>query len=164
MMCALAVAHFLPQASPEYGLQNFFPHRQGSNLNDASSDRLEIWRATLSVAMEHPLLGVGIDQYQFYRPQEFGSLKQPHNWPLQILFSTGIAGLLLVPLALLPIVTSKSATRLRYFEVPAAACLAGLLVYSCYDAAGYYLYPLTIGAIALASLREPSPPAPDRSD
>lgn len=162
LIAAIMLVYPLPYGSPDYGLENFFWGSQGSNIDRFSAGRTAIWKATFEMAQAHPLYGLGLDQFQLNGPEISRGVKQPHNWPLQIFFSTGLAGVVLVPMTLLPMVSWKPKVLLDPKNRPAVLCLVGLLVYSSYDAAGYYLYPLTLAAIALASL---SPlPAPDRSD
>lgn len=162
LIAAIILVYPLPYGSPDYGLENFFWGSQGGDLDRFSSGRTAIWKATFEMAQTHPLFGLGLDQFQFNGPEISRGVKQPHNWPLQIFFSTGLAGVALVPMALIPMVSWKPAVLLDAKNRSAVLCLVGLLVYSSYDAAGYYLYPLTLAAIALASLSPPH--APDKSD
>lgn len=163
LLIAIAMVYPLPYGSDNYGLQNFFIKNQGGSADQFSSGRIAIWKDLFDRALLHPWFGLGLDQFQ--QPSELlpKGVKQPHSWPLQIFFSTGVAGLILVPMALAPLVPWKKAVLLDRRNLPSIACLAGLLAYSGYDAAGYYLYPLTLAAIALASLQDYSQPASDMS-
>lgn len=164
LVLAAPLALLLPGGNDIYGVQSLFRGAQASGVNEYSSGRLDVWRDVFERAMMRPLFGWGLDQSMYNAPGLPPGVKHPHNWPLQIFLSTGIAGLVLVPTMLISMISWKKSVLWNRSNIPAIAGISGLLVYSLYDGAAYYLYPLTIGAIALASLREPSPPAPDRSD
>lgn len=162
-VAAIVLVYPLPYGSTDYGLQNFMPGVQGSNIEGFSSGRTVIWAATFEMFKVNPLFGIGLDQFQFNGPEISRGWKQPHNWPLQILFSTGLLGLVLVSAALIPLFPWRRDIWFDRQNLASLACLSGLLIYSAYDAAGYYLYPLTLAAIALAMLQVSPPPASDRS-
>jgi hypothetical protein len=164
MAAAILLVMPLPYGSGSYGLANFFLDQQTPPGSDVSSGRVELWLATLKMSMERPLLGIGLDQFQMYKPEITHGLKQPHNWPIQIFFTTGIAGLILLPITFLPLLPKIFGQSPSAPKVASFAFLAGFLVFSLYDAAAYYLYPLTIATIALAMLRAGQQPAPDKSD
>ncbi|WP_181883715.1 O-antigen ligase family protein [Sphingorhabdus pulchriflava] len=161
LVAAILLVYPIPYGSPDYGLGNFFWGSQSNDPDSFSSGRTTIWKATFEMAKVHPIFGLGLDQFQFNGPEISRGVKQPHNWPLQILFSSGLAGVLLVPIALIPLVNWKTSVLLDRKNLPSILCLTGMLVFAGYDAPGYYLYPLTLVAIALASVSPP--PARDRS-
>jgi len=161
LLAAIMFVYPLPYGSPDYGLDNFLFSNQGSDVNRISSGRTAIWAATWELIKSRPILGLGLDQFQLHGPAISRGLKQPHNWPLQILFSVGFVGLAMVIAALVPLVSWNRKVLLAKQNIASVACLGGLLVYASYDAAGYYLFPLTLASMALASLQPP--PAPDRS-
>lgn len=161
LLAAILFVYPLPYGSPHYGLDNFLLSEQGDDINSVSSNRIAIWAATWEMINTRPLLGFGLDQFQLHGPAISRGLKQPHNWPLQILFSVGLVGLAMVIAALVPLVSWNRKVLLAKQNIASVACLGGLLVYASYDAAGYYLFPLTLAAMALASLQPPT--APDRS-
>jgi len=162
LLAAILFVYPLPYESPNYGLDNFLLSEQGDDIHSVSSNRTAIWAATWEMINTRPLLGLGLDQFQLHGPAISRGLKQPHNWSLQILFSVGFVGLAMMIAALVPLVSWNRKVLLARQNIASVACLGGLLVYASYDAAGYYLFPLTLAAMALASLQPP--PAPDRSD
>lgn len=161
LLAAIMFVYPLPYGSPNYGLDNFLLSEQGGDIKSVSSGRTAIWAATWEMIKSRPILGLGLDQFQLHGPAISRGLKQPHNWPLQILFSVGFVGLIMVIAALVPLVSWNRKVLLAKQNIASVACLGGLLIYASYDAAGYYLFPLTLAAMALASLQPP--PAPDRS-
>jgi O-antigen ligase len=164
IVMAIVAVWPLPYGSPDYGLGNFFGREQTASVEAFTSGRTAMWLATLEMSMERPLLGIGLDQFQMYKPEITHGFKQPHNWPIQIFFTTGIAGLILLPITFLPLLPKIFGQSPSAPKVASFAFLAGFLVFSLYDAAAYYLYPLTIATIALAMLRAGQQPAPDKSD
>ena len=71
----------------------------------ANKDRLEIWRTALLMIRDHPVLGVGVNNFvNFYplyeHPERFGtSMYMAHNVFLEFGATTGIPGLILFSLA-----------------------------------------------------------------
>lgn len=65
--------------------------------------RLQLWRSAWQMALDHPLLGVGPDNFLYaYRSQyllpaawQEPNLNHPHNWPLDWWTRLGLPGLLL---------------------------------------------------------------------
>ncbi len=72
----------------------------------ANRDRLEIWRTALLMIRDHPVLGVGVNNFvNFYplyeHPEGFGtSMYMAHNIFLEFGATTGIPGLILFSLAI----------------------------------------------------------------
>jgi len=62
----------------------------------SSNGRIDIWRVALAEFREHPLVGVGADNFVFrydqLRSREQSKPKEPHSLPLQVLAETGIMG------------------------------------------------------------------------
>lgn len=94
---ALAALALLPFAGTER-LQNWTSLAQGTGFL-----RLNLWRSAWQMAWDHPLLGVGPDQFLYaYRsgyilPQAWmePNLNHPHNWLLDWWTRLGIPGLVL---------------------------------------------------------------------
>ena len=82
----------------------FVTPRFAALLNPASGTaflRVSLWRSTWAMFREHPLLGVGPDNFLYaYRTryilptawEEF-NLSHPHNWPLDVASRLGVLGL-----------------------------------------------------------------------
>jgi O-antigen ligase len=163
IVMAIVAVWPLPYGSPDYGLGNFFGREQTASVEGFTSGRTALWLATLEMSLQRPLLGIGLDQFQLHGPEIANGVKQPHNWPIQILFSTGVVGLLLLAAAILPLVPRALRQNHGAPKIASFAFMIGFLVFSLYDAAAYYLYPLTIAAMALAMLRAEAASAPGKS-
>lgn len=64
---------------------------QQHNINAASAGRLAIWSANLSLVLERPLTGLGLQSFIAYSPFHADA----HNSYLKLLFETGAIGLFL---------------------------------------------------------------------
>lgn len=117
-----------------------------ADMNEASSFRLDIWRACIPFIQTSPWLGYGPDGYRFFLPKMDG--QQPHNFLIQIALTIGLPGLLLALVGLrwlLPfrrILTAPS-------SVAAEAIVVALLVTGLLDGALYHL--LATSGLALAA-------------
>ncbi len=61
--------------------------------------RVYVWRAALAMALDHPLVGVGLDNFLYYYPQYIlpearlePDISHPHNLLLDFWLSTGVLG------------------------------------------------------------------------
>jgi O-antigen ligase len=77
-------------------IQSIFTFTPGST----GFSRLELWRATASMIRDHPLLGVGLDNFLYQYPRYIlpearnePDLSHPHNWLLDFWSRIGIFGL-----------------------------------------------------------------------
>jgi O-antigen ligase len=77
-------------------IQSIFTFTPGST----GFSRLELWRATASMIRDHPLLGVGLDNFLYRYPRYIlpearnePDLSHPHNWLLDFWSRIGIFGL-----------------------------------------------------------------------
>jgi O-antigen ligase len=80
--------------------------------------RTEIWRVSLGLWSEHPILGLGYGSSPFALSASvdlFGAVGNTHNTYLEILFSSGVIGLGLL-IASLAITLRRAAARRRYSE------------------------------------------------
>lgn len=162
---AIAIASMLPLPNPIYGVLQAFglADVNSETLNAASSGRLETWQYTFGKALERPLFGWGVNQYNHFLPDEREQLFHPHNYPVQLLFASGFGGTALLLLAVAAFVLP----RLRHIYSDSqkfnGALLLTLLLYSLYDGILYFAYPMMIFTIVFIGCLQP-PPAPDRSD
>lgn len=162
---AIAIASLLPLPNPIYGVLQAFglADVNSETLNAASSGRLETWQYTFGKALERPLFGWGVNQYNHFLPDEREQLFHPHNYPVQLLFASGFGGTALLLLAVAAFVLP----RLRHIYSDSqkfnGALLLTLLLYSLYDGILYFAYPMMIFTIVFIGCLQP-PPAPDRSD
>jgi O-antigen ligase len=94
ILVALALSPFL--ATERF--QRLFDFEQGTGFV-----RLQLWRSSWQMALDHPWLGVGPDNFLYaYRSQyllpaawQEPNLNHPHNWPLDWWTRIGLPGLLL---------------------------------------------------------------------
>lgn len=162
---AIAIASLLPLPNPIYGVLQALGLADvtAQDLNTASSGRLEVWQYTFGKALERPLFGWGVNQYNHFLPDAREQLFHPHNYPVQLLFASGFGGTALLLLA----VSAFVLPRLRYICSDSqkfnGALLLTLLLYSLYDGILYFAYPMMIFTIVFIGCLQP-PPAPDRSN
>jgi putative inorganic carbon (HCO3(-)) transporter len=121
------------------GIERFNP------LGGSSSARLELWGSAVAMLRDHPLSGVGLDQFYHLRNATPGGgryispdaaasselyASHPHNAVLDVLLRTGPFGLAVM--LLLIVHFYRTAFRLlRTTELPRGALVAGLLASMC---------------------------------
>lgn len=152
-LTATAVVATLPVPHPQYGIASStgIADVSAQGVSELSSGRTILWSDTIRKIMEHPVLGWGVNQYSTFGPVKTGNPFHPHNFPLQLMFSGGIVSVLLVLMIFLP--------ALRRWKWPSAygpnaagvGGVIGILVYSMYDGALYFSYPIMIFLIAIAT-------------
>ena len=113
---------------------------------ESESSRVLIWRSSINMIRDHPIFGVGLDQflYQYSRryvspdgwPERYTS--HPHNVVLDVWLSLGIAGLVVFMALIGAIlrrvrVAMRSVHRERGVAVGAIAALAGGLAHGLVD-------------------------------
>jgi hypothetical protein len=164
---AIAITATLPVVHPAYGLGRILGSATHSqDLNDLSSNRIEIWITTVERIMAHPWFGWGIDQYRLSWPEGEVGVRNPHQSVLQLLFATGAAGALALVMIVIPFI---SRIPTRYPEPghwAAGAFFISGTIYGLYDGFFYYAYPTMIYLASVAMLIRPIalPSASDRSD
>jgi hypothetical protein len=116
----------------------------GAMSSPTARSRVEIWRAGLRMAADHPLLGVGVDAFAAafprYRTPEYwaiewgGTPTKAHNEAIQILATQGIFGmtaaLLVVALVIRAVWRAAGAAHpaIRRGAIAVGAALAGFAV------------------------------------
>jgi O-antigen ligase len=71
-------------------------------LRQTGGFRLDLWLSSLAMVRDHPLLGVGLDNFVYVYQQSYlregavaePSLSHPHNWMLNMWLELGLAGLI----------------------------------------------------------------------
>jgi hypothetical protein len=93
--------------------------------------RLQTWQLSVEAFQEHPVLGLGAQNFEAYfyahRTTEL-SVRQPHSQPIQILGELGLPGFLLYLLAVAGVMVRAVALRVRSTRPERAALLATLAV------------------------------------
>lgn len=142
--------------------------------------RLHLWEASAQMVADHPLLGVGLDNFLYayqggYMPPAAWrepNLSHPHNWVLHFWLQLGLLGLG-AALALLAWAAARAYRLFRSARSPAdrvmagaaAAALANFLVHGSLDNS-YFLVDLAVLwwlLIALLVLHGVPDPTPQRS-
>jgi O-antigen ligase len=70
-------------------------------LRQTGGFRLDLWQSSVQMVRDHPLLGVGLDNFVYLYQQRYlregaaaePSLSHPHNWLLNFWLSLGLLGL-----------------------------------------------------------------------
>ena len=130
----------------------------GSDLTGSSSQRTEIFKRSVMVALRYPIFGVGLGNFHHKSAQELGT----HNAYTQVAAETGIAAMVLYiifmvhPLRKLRMIERElyernEASRFYYLAIGLQASLVGYMVASFFAAVAYqwYIYYLVAYAIAL---------------
>lgn len=135
---------------PELGWWHAFSRSVAAeNISELTSTRTDFWKITWNEIKQSPLLGHGPDAYRLIRPRLDGH--QPHNWVLQWLLDTGLAGalvffLLLVRLLWRGLRSIKNDVANRWPQAAAAGlftCMVGGLL----DGYFYHAQPFICAAI-----------------
>jgi O-antigen ligase len=142
--------------------------------------RLQIWSSALAMLRDHPLLGIGMDnflyryQLQYIQPAAWRepNISHPHNWVLQFWLDLGFLGLAAALGLLMRFFwlgfrcwqASQSDER-RALLAGALASMAGLLIHGSLDNSYFLtdlamLFWLHLAAVAVIAEPEPSPCPP----
>jgi O-antigen ligase len=93
VLALIGVAVLLYAVSP---LRTVLAERLGSaSLNYSASERLDMYRLAWQQFVEHPVFGIGINNFSVVAHQLRGMDNTPHNFELGYLVELGIPGLLL---------------------------------------------------------------------
>ena len=137
--------------------------------------RRQIWTSALNMLRDHPLLGIGLDnflyryQLRYILPEAWRepNISHPHNWVLQFWLDLGLLGLV-AALGLLARFFWIAIRRLRTgvddeqraLLAGALASMVGLLVHGAVDNS-YFLPDLAVlfwWHLAIVAVAQPSPP------
>lgn len=133
------------------------------------SSRVLIWRSSIHMLQDHPIFGVGLDQFLYQYGRRYVSpdgwseryTSHPHNFVLDVWLSLGIAGLAAFALLIAAVVrrawlAMRSQRSNRAFVIGAAAALAGGLAHGMVDNSFFLpdIATLTWIMIALIEARE----------
>ena len=129
-----------------------------ASLQGTSFLRIKLWEAAWDMARDHPVLGVGLDNFlthyhTYIRPEAMDepNLSHPHNWVLDFWLRTGLAGLA----AFLWLAWSFFRTALaqaRHGRDPALAALAIGLIGAMVDMLSHGLIDAAFFVVELAGL------------
>jgi O-antigen ligase len=144
----LALVSWLPVPNGAWGLWRTVAATIPQS-GDFTSGRTLLWLQTLDAISERPWFGYGDGQLsQVVAFARDGSLAQPHNIGLQIIFAWGLIGTSCVLVLAIPF--AIRATRSVRFSggewLPSFLGMIVLIVYSGFD--GTLFYPLTLAIFA----------------
>jgi len=133
----------------------------GADLTGSSSQRTEVLKRSVWVALRYPLFGVGIGNFHFKSPRNL----ETHNAYTQVASELGLAAgviyvlFLIHPIRRLRLIENDSyakseRTRFYYLSVGLQASLVGFMVSSFFGAVAYqwYVYYLVAYAVCLHRL------------
>jgi tetratricopeptide (TPR) repeat protein/xanthosine utilization system XapX-like protein len=148
--------------------------RQGETRFTASlgSGRYDIWRVGWELFEEHPVAGVGADNYQqdyLQRAETNERPRFPHSLELRLLSQTGVVGALLFAFAMAAAAFAAFRARLRGPPLTRVAVAGALLVPLYWLVHGsvdwfYELPALAAAAFAMLGLAAGSAPRPERTE
>ncbi|HKG96849.1 MAG TPA: O-antigen ligase family protein, partial [Pyrinomonadaceae bacterium] len=154
----LGVIFFLAVAPGSYSGRLATIFDSASDITGSSSQRTEIFKRSLVVALRYPLFGVGLANFHYKSFQELGT----HNAYTQVAAETGIAAMiayiifLVHPIRKLRMIERElfernETSRFYYLSIGLQASLVGYMVASFFAAVAYqwYVYYLVAYAIAL---------------
>lgn len=157
---ALAVAFvlFLAFAPGTYSSRLSTIFESGSDLTGSSSQRTEVFKRSVRVALRYPLFGVGIGNFPHKSPRNLVS----HNSYTQVASEMGMAAMvvyilfLVHPLRRLRLIENQSYSkpeqaRFYYLSIGLQASLVGFMVSSFFGSVAYqwYVYYLVGYAVCL---------------
>lgn len=160
-----AVVATLPVPHPIYGIAGAtgMADVTAQDAADPSSGRVILWSGTIDKIIERPILGWGVNQFVTSGPSKPVSLLHPHNFPLQLMFSGGLVGIILTLLIFFPALRQWKWPYIRGTGAAGVGGVVGILLYSLYDGALYFSYPTMIFLVAIAtSIAPPSAQIPGR--
>lgn len=166
-LAALFAVTVLPLVQVERVLSHLDPARGTSFL------RLQLWSASIQMVRDHPLLGIGLDNFLYLYQQEYlppaaaqePNLSHPHNWVLHFWLSLGLPGLVSLlwllqrfARAIRPLLASPSSLT-RALAIGAVGSMVDFLVHGSLDNSYFlvdmaFTFWLTLGVVVVLSKGE----------
>ena len=145
-LAGLAVAAFVGVSALAIGGR--LPERLNP-LRQTGGFRLDLWQSSLDMIKDHPLLGIGLDNFayvyqQFYLREGAApepNLSHPHNWALDSWLSLGLIGLAAFVWLVAVFVRQAWRVRSRWMVAGALGAMADMLVHGSLDNS-YFLVDL----------------------
>ena len=118
-------------------------------LRQTGGFRLDLWLSSLEMVRDHPLLGIGLDNFAYLYQQVYlrhgaaaePNLSHPHNWLLQFWLDLGLLGLVAFVWLVWRFWTAARATKRTWVVAGALGAMADLLVHGAIDNS-YFLVDL----------------------
>ena len=150
---AIVINIYAPVPHKQYGMDRILSRIQPSEVIDrGGSGRTALWKWTAKLAQNHPFVGHGIDQFQKMGPKQSLGFKGPHSFPLQMLFSVGVLGILTFLYGTWRFVGLYRLEVRSPHQVAAVTFFSGGCIYTVYDNFGYYPYPVAIFTLSVFML------------
>jgi O-antigen ligase len=141
-------------------------------LRQTGGFRLDLWLSSLDMLRDHPLLGIGLDNFAYLYQQVYlrqgaaaePNLSHPHNWLLQFWLDLGLVGLVSFCWLVwrfvrnLPLPLAEASQR--WMIAGALGAMADLLVHGLIDNS-YFLVDLAFVFWLMLAIVEPRRPALD---
>jgi len=133
-------------------------------LRQTGGFRLDLWLSSLAMVRDHPLLGVGLDNFVYVYQQSYlregavaePSLSHPHNWVLNMWLELGLAGLIAFGWLVLNFVRRAWGMHRGWVVAGALGAMTDMLVHGFIDNS-YFLVDLAfLFWLLLAVVDEPS--------
>ena len=162
-LIATVIVAYLPIPHPVYGISGAtgVADVEAGPSHDGSSGRTKLWTESIEKIKQKPVFGWGVGQFSEFGPTDTLGMLHPHNFPLQLLFQGGVISVLLSILIVIPALRRWSWPDVQDIGLSGTGSVAGFIVYSMYDGALYFSYPIMIFLLAIAtSVRPCSNPAP----
>jgi O-antigen ligase len=120
-----------------------------SPLRQTGGFRLDLWLSSLEMVRDHPLLGIGLDNFAYLYQQVYlragaaaePNLSHPHNWLLQFWLDLGLLGLVAFVWLLLRFWREARTPRHGWMVAGALGAMADVLVHGAIDNS-YFLVDL----------------------
>ncbi|MDQ3810467.1 MAG: O-antigen ligase family protein, partial [Chloroflexota bacterium] len=117
-------------------------------LRQTGGFRVDLWLSAVAMVRDHPLLGVGLDNFAYLYQQDYlregaiaePNLSHPHNWLLNIWLELGLAGLVAF-VALVAIFFGRALRQRGWLAAGAVGAMTDLLVHGLIDNS-YFLVDL----------------------
>jgi O-antigen ligase len=158
-VAALAVVAFA--VSSGLAIAGLLPERLNP-LRQTGGFRIDLWLSSLQMVRDHPLLGVGMDNFAYLYRQIYiregaaaePNLSHPHNWALNVWLELGLLGL--VAFGWLVVRFVRNALRWtgpRWIAAGALGCMADMLVHGALDNSYFlvdlaFVFWITLGLVA----------------
>jgi O-antigen ligase len=110
-------------------------------LRQTGGFRLDLWLSSLQMIRDHPLLGVGLDNFAYLYQQVYlrvgaaaePNLSHPHNWLLHVWLELGLSGLIAFCWLLLTFAKEARSARRGWLVAGAVGSLADMLIHGFLD-------------------------------
>jgi putative inorganic carbon (HCO3(-)) transporter len=130
-------------------------------LRQTGGFRLDLWQSSLEMLRDHPLLGIGLDNFAYLYQQVYlrqgaasePNLSHPHNWLLQFWLDLGLLGLVAFGWLVFRFWRAASGRGRSWMVAGAVGAMVDLLVHGALDNSYFlvdlaFLFWLTLALVA----------------